>query len=90
MTIEELQSDASIGFFEAKTHLSDLVSRAEAGEVVTIIRHGKPVARRVPPLRRSSAAELRRRIEGVQAHLADEELFASREEISDMKREGRL
>jgi prevent-host-death family protein len=90
MTIVELQSDASIGLFEAKTHLSDLVSRAEAGEVITITRHGKPVARLVPPLRRSSAADLRRRIEGVQAHLADEELLTSLEEISDMKREGRL
>lgn len=90
MTVVELQSDVRVGLFEAKTHLSDLVSRAEAGEVITITRHGKPVARLVPPVRRSSAAELRLRIEGIQAQIAGGDLTASLEEISDMKREGRL
>jgi prevent-host-death family protein len=33
---------------EAKTHLSKLVERAEAGEDVVIQRNGKPVARLVP------------------------------------------
>ncbi len=33
---------------EAKTHLSRLVERAEAGEEVVIARAGKPVARLVP------------------------------------------
>ncbi len=33
---------------EAKTHLSQLVERAEAGEEVVIQRNGKPVARLVP------------------------------------------
>lgn len=38
----------SIGLFEAKTHLSELVARAEQGEEVIITRHNKPVARLVP------------------------------------------
>ena len=33
---------------EAKTHLSKLVERAEAGEDVIIQRNGKPVVRLVP------------------------------------------
>jgi len=33
---------------EAKTHLSRLVERVEAGEDVVIQRNGKPVARLVP------------------------------------------
>ena len=33
---------------EAKAHLSELVTRAEAGETVEIMRHGKIVARLVP------------------------------------------
>lgn len=37
-----------IGAFEAKTHLADLLRRAEAGEDVVITRRGKPVARLVP------------------------------------------
>ena len=38
----------TIGLFEAKTHLSELVARAEAGEEVIITRHNKPVAKLVP------------------------------------------
>ena len=33
-----------VGSFEAKTKLSELLDKVEAGETVTITRHGKPVA----------------------------------------------
>lgn len=38
----------AVGLFEAKTHLSEYVARAEAGEEVVIMRHNKPVAKIVP------------------------------------------
>lgn len=38
----------AIGLFEAKTHLSELVARAERGEEVIITRHNRPVAKLVP------------------------------------------
>jgi prevent-host-death family protein len=38
----------TVGLFEAKTHLSELVARAERGEEVIITRHNKPVAKLVP------------------------------------------
>jgi prevent-host-death family protein len=38
----------SVGLFEAKTHLSELIARAERGEEVVITRHNKPVAKLVP------------------------------------------
>ena len=38
----------AVGLFEAKTHLSEYVARAEAGEEVIITRHNKPVAKIVP------------------------------------------
>lgn len=38
----------SVGLFEAKTHLSELIARAERGEEVIITRHNKPVAKLVP------------------------------------------
>ncbi len=38
----------SVGLFEAKTRLSELVARAEAGAEVVITRHNRPVARIVP------------------------------------------
>ncbi|MGE3618019.1 MAG: type II toxin-antitoxin system Phd/YefM family antitoxin [Gemmatimonadales bacterium] len=34
--------------YEAKTHLSDLVERAAAGEEIVIAKAGKPLARLVP------------------------------------------
>jgi prevent-host-death family protein len=37
-----------VGMHEAKTKLSQLVERAEAGEDIIIARNGKPVARLVP------------------------------------------
>jgi prevent-host-death family protein len=38
----------TVGLFEAKTHLSELVARVEQGEEVVITRHNRPVARLVP------------------------------------------
>jgi prevent-host-death family protein len=39
---------AEIGMHEAKTQLSKLVERAEAGEEIVITRRGRPAARLVP------------------------------------------
>ncbi len=38
----------TVGLFEAKTHLSELIARAERGEEVIITRHQRPVAKLVP------------------------------------------
>lgn len=37
-----------VGAYEAKTHLPRLLEQVEAGEVVTITKHGREVARLVP------------------------------------------
>jgi prevent-host-death family protein len=37
-----------VGVYDAKTHLPRLLEEVEAGETITITRHGKPVARLVP------------------------------------------
>ena len=50
----------SVGLFEAKTHLSELVARAERGEEVVITRHNRPVARLVPVVAVASDAPDRR------------------------------
>jgi prevent-host-death family protein len=39
---------ATVGAFEAKTHLSELLARVEEGEQITITKHGRPVARLTP------------------------------------------
>ncbi|MGH9899843.1 MAG: type II toxin-antitoxin system Phd/YefM family antitoxin [Pyrinomonadaceae bacterium] len=38
----------TVGAFEAKTHLSNLLDRVSKGEIITITRHGIPAARLVP------------------------------------------
>lgn len=39
----------SVGAFEAKTHLAALLDAVSDGQQITITRHGRPVARLVPP-----------------------------------------
>ena len=39
----------SVGSFEAKTHLPALLKRVEAGETIIITKHGRAIARLVPP-----------------------------------------
>jgi prevent-host-death family protein len=38
---------SSVALFEAKTRLSELLVQAQQGEVITITRHGVPMARLV-------------------------------------------
>ena len=38
----------TVNVYDAKTHLSKLLERAEAGEEIIITRHGRPVARLGP------------------------------------------
>jgi prevent-host-death family protein len=39
----------TVGSYEAKTHLARLLDEAQNGEVIAITRHGKVVARIMPP-----------------------------------------
>ena len=38
----------TIGAFDAKTHFSELLDRAEKGQETVVTRRGKPVAKMVP------------------------------------------
>lgn len=84
----------SIGLFEAKTHLSELVARAEQGEEVIITRHNKPVAKLVPigavpaelvERRRRAVAEM----QAIGAEVAARSGPITQEEIHEWIREGR-
>ena len=56
----------TVGAFEAKTHLNELLQRASKGETIQITRRGTPVAKLSPPDSsqkedtRSLAASIRR------------------------------
>lgn len=78
----------SVGLFEAKTHLSELVARAERGEEVVITRHNKPVAKLVPVTRaRRSAASGRQA--AIEALLAFEPIVVPGVSIEQLIRAGR-
>ena len=48
---------AEFGVADAKARFSELLARAEAGETITIRRHGRPVAQLVPTPTRASTPE---------------------------------
>lgn len=54
-----------INMHQAKTELSELVARAEAGEEIIIARHNKPAVKLVPVNSSSKAS----RVPGALAHL---------------------
>jgi prevent-host-death family protein len=60
-----------VGMHEAKTTLSQLVERAEAGEEIVIARNGKPVARLVPVVSTNALASVHGALRG-QVHLAED------------------
>ena len=66
----------SIGAYEAKTHLPQLLDLVARGESLTITRHGRPVARLVPVenddrARQAAGRILRRRSRLKRASLAE-------------------
>ena len=60
---------AQVGMHEAKTKLSQLVERVEAGEEIIIARNGKPVVRLVPVKSENRLAEVYGALRG-QIHIA--------------------
>lgn len=58
-----LEPKSSVGAYEAKTHFSELLDRAAAGEEIIITKHGHPVAKLVPVQPQKSVAERRAAIE---------------------------
>ena len=78
----------TIGIFDAKNRLSELVERAARGEEIVITRRGEQVARLVPPLAidsRGRASALAARIRKTRAVPAGGDRVALR----DMVEEGR-
>lgn len=65
--------DGTIGAYEAKTHLSNLLDRVERGESLTITRNGRPVARLVPaearPVDAATASDIVQRFKALREEL---------------------
>jgi prevent-host-death family protein len=71
----------TVGVFDAKTNLSELI---DSGEVVTITKHGKPVATLTPV--RQSAADVVARIRAMRKSGG---VTVKESAIVEMSREGR-
>ena len=76
-----------VGAYEAKTHLSELLEKVEAGEEITITRHGAPVAKLVPVKKEVSVEERAAAIQRIQKLAAGLSLGGLK--VKDLISEGR-
>ena len=81
------QGRNTVGAYEAKTHLSELLERVEAGEEITITKHGAPVAKLVPITKEVSTEERTAAIQRIQKLSSG--LSLGEWKIKDLIREGR-
>lgn len=76
----------SVGAFEVKTHLSDLLDRVECGERFTITRHGKSVARLLPADEKRDIARVEAAVARLQELSAGHRLEGDWKEFRDAGR----
>jgi prevent-host-death family protein len=77
----------SVGAFEAKTHLSELLERVSRGERITITRHGIPTALLVPVDEKASQWTHQEVVEGMRA--LRKRVKGGKMSVREMVREGR-
>jgi len=85
--VATLPGSNTVGAYEAKTHLSDLLERVEAGEEITITKHGSPIAKLVPVKKEASPEERAAAIARIQKLAGGLSLNGLK--IKDLIREGR-
>ncbi len=78
---------ASVGAFEAKTHLSDLLDRVARGEKITITRHGVPAALLVPVEEKETKPTHQEIVEGMRA--LRKRVKPGKMSVREMVKEGR-
>ena len=78
----------TVGIFEAKNRLSELVALASRGEEVVITRRGEPVARLMPPLIPQAQDQARRLAVRIRESRAGRPLGEG-ESLRDLIEEGR-
>jgi len=86
-----LKEAISVGAYEAKVKLSELLDKVERGEQVVITRHGKPIARLVPE-GAHDVAKAMAAVEGLLAigrELAAQGVRVTQHDIRAMRDEGR-
>ncbi|HEV7967102.1 MAG TPA: type II toxin-antitoxin system prevent-host-death family antitoxin [Candidatus Acidoferrales bacterium] len=81
------QDRNTIGAYEAKTHLSELLEKVAGGQEIVITKHGTAVARLVPVNKKASTEERVAAIERIQELAAG--LSLGRLKVKDLITEGR-
>ena len=81
------QSSNIVGAYQAKTHLSELLEKVEAGEEIVITKHGTPVAKLVPVKKEASAEQRAAAIRRIQQRSTGLSLAGLK--IKDLIAEGR-
>ena len=83
----------NVALSHAKDHLSEFVTAAQAGQEITITRHGKPAARLVPidaqPDRKALAAAALETLSAIRAKMRSEGRTVTVDEMIAWKNEGR-
>ena len=78
------EATSAVGVYDLKTHLSAVLERVEAGEVVTITRHGNPIAYLSPTHARLGSAAA-----AVQAIMQTPRSLMTGQSIDDLVKGGR-
>jgi prevent-host-death family protein len=78
----------TVGIFEAKSRLSELVERATRGEEIIITRRGETVARLLPPERPNAQIQARSLAERIRQSRA-RRVLGERVAIRELIEEGR-
>ena len=81
------QESNTVGAYQAKTHLSELLEKVEAGEEITITKHGAPVAKLVPVRKETSKEERIAAVERIQKLATG--LSLGRFKVKDLLSQGR-
>jgi prevent-host-death family protein len=80
----------TVGSYEAKTHLPQLLERVEHGEIIVITRHGKAVARLVPAVAATPCPDVAAAIAAMQTfHEEEGPILGDKLTIRDLINEGR-
>lgn len=78
----------TVGIFEAKKRLSELVERAARGEEIVITRRGEQVARLMPPQAQDAAGRARNLVARIRVSRA-QQLLGESASVREMIEEGR-
>ncbi len=65
--MDDTKPNNSVGAYELKTHLADILDRVEAGETILVTRHGRTVGHIAPTIKKKDVAKIQAAINEIKA-----------------------